>query len=116
MTYISDKLRQKIVAKARNRCGYCLGELRYIFAPLEIEHILPTALGGTDEEENLWLACRLCNSHKGIKTHGTDGLTGRKRRFLILENKTGNGISESKTELKLSAKPQPDAQRFSLCK
>jgi hypothetical protein len=26
---------------------------------LEIEHIIPKALGGSGEEENLWLACRL---------------------------------------------------------
>ena len=64
--------------KAGNRCGYCLGEQRYIFAPLEIDHLLPTAKGGTDNEENLWLACRLCNSYKGTQTHGTDNLTKKK--------------------------------------
>ena len=55
-----------------------MGEQRYIFAPLEIDHILPIALGGTDDEENLWLACRLCNSHKGIQTHGIDSLTKKR--------------------------------------
>lgn len=79
MSYISEKLRQKIIAEARNRCGYCLGEQRYIFAPLEIDHLLPTALGGPDEEENLWLACPFCNSHKGIKIHGKDPVTGKKK-------------------------------------
>lgn len=77
MSYISDKLRQKIISQARNRCGYCLGEQRYIFAPLEIDHILPVALGGTDDEENLWLACHLCNSRKGMKTHGIDEITNK---------------------------------------
>lgn len=78
MSYVSDKLRQKIIEQSRNRCGYCLGEQRYIFAPLEIDHILPTAEGGTDDEENLWMACRLCNSHKGTKTHGIDIYSKRK--------------------------------------
>ena len=78
MSHVSDKLRQKIVEKAKNRCGYCLGEQRYIFAPLEIDHICPTAMGGTNDEENLWLTCRFCNSYKGAKTHGTDSLTRRK--------------------------------------
>ncbi len=78
MSYISDKLRQKIVEQAGNRCGYCLGEQRYIFAPLEIDHLLPTAKGGTDDEENLWLACRLCNSHKGTQIYGIDNHTKRK--------------------------------------
>ncbi len=78
MSYVSDKLRQKIIEQAGNRCGYCLGEQRYIFAPLEIDHILPTAEGGSDDEENLWLACRLCNSHKSTKTYGVDNYTKRK--------------------------------------
>jgi len=39
---------------------------------LEIEHIIPIAAGGTDDEENLWLSCRLCNNAKGAKTHGYD--------------------------------------------
>jgi len=78
MSYISDNLRQKIVEQAGNACGYCLGEQKYIFAPLEIEHILPIAKGGTDDEENLWLACPLCNAHKGIQTHGIDHITNKK--------------------------------------
>lgn len=78
MSYVSGKLRQKIIEQARNRCGYCLGEQRYIFAPLEIDHLLPTAKGGTDTEENLWLACALCNPRKGAKTHETDNVTRRK--------------------------------------
>ena len=78
MSYVSDKLRPKIIEQSQNRCGYCLGEQRYILAPLEIDHLLPTAAGGTDDEENLWLACPLCNLYKGIKTHGIDPLTLRK--------------------------------------
>lgn len=44
---------------------------------LEIEHIVPRVKGGSNSEENLWLACRLCNNAKGIKTRGTDPLTKR---------------------------------------
>ncbi|WP_416675394.1 HNH endonuclease [Egbenema bharatensis] len=36
---------------------------------LEIEYIIPKAVGGSDDEENLWLACRLWNSYKGVQTH-----------------------------------------------
>lgn len=77
MSYLPDKLRQLISEQAGNRCGYCLGEQRYIFAPLEVDHLWPTAAGGTDDEENLWLACPLCNSHKGSTTHEIDPLTKR---------------------------------------
>lgn len=78
MSYVSAKLRQKIVEQAKNRCGYCLGEQRYIFAVLEIEHIYPQALGGETVEENLWLACPLCNSYKGIQISAIDSVTKRK--------------------------------------
>jgi hypothetical protein len=44
---------------------------------LEVEHIIPRAKGGTDDEENLWLACRACNLRKSSQTHGTDPLTTR---------------------------------------
>lgn len=41
-------------------------------ARLEIEHIIPLALSGSDEESNLWLACPLCNSHKSDKVSAID--------------------------------------------
>lgn len=48
---------------------------------LEVEHIVPKAKGGTDDEDNLWLACRLCNNAKNTQTHGTDPLTGQRVRL-----------------------------------
>src|SRR5205823_10359695 len=74
---ISEELRARIRAQAGDRCGYCQSAQRYVFAPLEIDHIIPTARGGTDEEENLWLVCRMCNGFKGDRTHGLDPLTGQ---------------------------------------
>ena len=44
-------------------------------ARLEIEHIIPLAKGGTDEESNLWLACPICNSHKSDKLTAPDPQT-----------------------------------------
>jgi hypothetical protein len=46
-------------------------------ASLEIEHILPRTAGGTDDETNLWLACRLCNCYKADQTYASDPQTGR---------------------------------------
>lgn len=39
---------------------------------LEIDHIVPEALGGDSTEQNLWLACPNCNRHKGQSTHAVD--------------------------------------------
>ena len=74
--YISESLRQQVREQAGYRCGYCCSHQRYVLGPLEIEHIIPQALGGTNDETNLWLACRLCNSYKGAQVDGLDIETG----------------------------------------
>ncbi len=61
MSKISEKLKEKIRQTAQNRCGYCLSQQRYTMSKLEIEHLYPQSEGGQDDEENLWLACGLCN-------------------------------------------------------
>ena len=43
---------------------------------MEIDHIVPEALGGSTEEANLWLACSLCNDHKGSRIAAPDPFTG----------------------------------------
>lgn len=77
MSKISEKLKTKIRQQAKNRCGYCLLPQSLNPALLEIEHLLATANGGTDDEENLWLACRLCNGYKGVQTEAVDPKTGK---------------------------------------
>lgn len=72
---ISEETRQKIIEIAQNRCGYCLSQQRYTMSKLEIEHIHPKHLGGTDTEENLWLSCGLCNRYKRVQTEGFDNET-----------------------------------------
>ena len=41
-------------------------------ARLEVEHIIPLAKGGADDESNLWLACPICNGHKSDKVTALD--------------------------------------------
>lgn len=78
MSQISEEVRSKVREQASDRCGYCLSLQKYVLGILEIEHIIPKAAGGTDDEENLWLACRLCNSYKGVQTQGQDSVSNRK--------------------------------------
>ncbi|MEL7356833.1 MAG: HNH endonuclease [Cyanobacteria bacterium J06560_6] len=75
--YISAELRTRIRQQAGDRCGYCLSLQKYVWGTLEIEHIILKATGGSSREENLWMACRPCNSHKADRTHGTDPLTDK---------------------------------------
>jgi HNH endonuclease len=42
-----------------------------------VEHLIPLARGGSSERNNLWLACVLCNGHKGIQTHALDLITNQ---------------------------------------
>ena len=44
--------------------------------PMHVEHIIPLAAGGSSEEDNLWLACPLCNGYKAVQTHHPDSETG----------------------------------------
>jgi 5-methylcytosine-specific restriction endonuclease McrA len=69
---ISVALRQHVAVAARFRCGYCLTSQRIIGPLLEIDHITPEARGGTADEENLWLACPMCNSHKSDRQEAID--------------------------------------------
>ena len=78
MSQIPEEVRAQIRIQANHQCGYCRSLQKYVLGILEIEHIIPRAAGGTDDEENLWLACRLCNAYKGIQTHARDPVTNRK--------------------------------------
>ena len=73
--YISVVKRQRVAVAAKHRCGYCQTQEMIIGMPLHIEHIIPSAAGGSSEEENLWLACPRCNQYKGERTHAVDEQT-----------------------------------------
>lgn len=77
-SYISRALRERVRAQARYRCGYCLTPEAIVGAPMEIEHIIPESLGGPSDEDNLWLACSLCNQHKGNRIAAIDQATSGK--------------------------------------
>ncbi len=78
---ISEEVRERVRLQAGERCGYCRSQQKYVLGMLELDHLIPTAKGGTDDEDNLWLACRLCNGYKGTQTHGRDPVTGRSVRL-----------------------------------
>ena len=75
-THIPKALRRRVTEQAKHRCGYCLTAEYVVGMPMEIDHILPESLGGLTEAENLWLACSLCNDHKGDRIAALDPETG----------------------------------------
>ena len=63
--------------RAGNACEYChLHQDNSPLAVLHIEHIIPRIHGGTDDLDNLALACIDCNLHKGPNLTGIDPATG----------------------------------------
>jgi hypothetical protein len=80
-THIPKSLREKVSMQARYRCGYCLTSAAVVGTPMELDHIIPESLGGLTVEENLWLACSLCNSHKADRIGVFDAVTGETVRL-----------------------------------
>lgn len=74
--HIPHALRERVSARAGDRCGYCLANERCGIS-IEIDHIIPVVEGGATSEENLWLACRDCNGHKGGRSRACDPVSGR---------------------------------------
>ena len=61
---VGYEVREYILEKWTRKCAYC-GKKD---CPLEIEHIIPKARGGSNRVSNLCLACEPCNKRKGTKT------------------------------------------------
>lgn len=79
--HVPEAVRARVRADAGDRCGYCLAAQEQVYNWLTIEHIIPRGAGGSDDEDNLWLSCQMCNTYKAMQTHGPDPATGRRIRL-----------------------------------
>lgn len=59
---IPKKIRWLVYAKYQGHCAYCGKEITY--KDMQIDHIYPHYLGGSDDVNNLMPACRACNFRK----------------------------------------------------
>ena len=62
-TPLPPALRLQIIDRDGARCRYCGTEQ----GPFHIDHIVPVARGGSDNPDNLGVACKPCNLSKGAK-------------------------------------------------
>ena len=70
---ISAQIRAQVRQRAQNACEYCHPpQDDSPLAALHVEHIIPKIHGGSDDVENLALACIDCNLHKGTNLTGID--------------------------------------------
>lgn len=74
--YVSAALRRLVAERANHACEYCLVPEIAVLAPHEIDHVIAEKHGGPTEQENLALACTLCNKHKGSDVASVDPSDG----------------------------------------
>lgn len=61
---LGRRLRAKILERDGRRCQMCGRTVSEDHVKLQVDHKLPKAWGGTDDEENLWALCVPCNHGK----------------------------------------------------
>ena len=79
--------RAKIWAKYGGRCAYCGCEIS--IKDMQVDHIKPKRSCGTDDIDNLYPSCRLCNHYKRanklevFRSWQLGGLVDRLRKIYI---------------------------------
>lgn len=68
---------QSVRQRAGNRCEYCHLPQEFSGLRFHVEHIVARQHRGTDDTDNLALACPECNLHKGTNLTGIDPDTGK---------------------------------------
>ena len=69
-------VRDLVRKRAAGRCEYCNLHQEHSGLRRHIEHITARQHGGSEDAENLALACHRCNLHKGPNLSGIDPATG----------------------------------------
>lgn len=77
MSAITQQLRRLVEERTRHCCEYCLTQEHIIGMPLEVEHVIPAALGGNTTHRNTCLACPRCNRYKGVQVTAFDNELGQ---------------------------------------
>jgi hypothetical protein len=61
--------------RARHRCEYWRAPEAVFNLPFEVEHVVPTARSGPDDEWNRALSCRSCNLYKSDRIEAFDDVS-----------------------------------------
>lgn len=76
--HISAVLREQVRRDSHARCGYCHSPEALLGMPLDVDHLIPEAVGGHTTRDNLWLACSRCNDFKGDRVDVVDPVTSER--------------------------------------
>lgn len=66
---VSKRLRFEVLRRDGHTCRYCGGQSPDV--KLQVDHVIPVSLGGTDTPDNLVAACKDCNSGKSSASPGS---------------------------------------------
>ncbi len=78
MSKVSQKTKKKVRTRANGICEYCLSQDKYSPTSFSVEHIIPGVNKGTDNLDNLALACQGCNNHKFTRIEFIDPINDKK--------------------------------------
>jgi HNH endonuclease len=73
---INSGIRKLVRERAKFLCEYCHSLEEASAAQFSIDHILPRSVNGSDDLDNLALACQRCNGYRYNFTTGIDPNTG----------------------------------------
>lgn len=80
---INNQIKQLVRKRANYLCEYCHSPERISANRFTLDHIIPKSVGGSDDSDNLALACRRCNErHYNFIT----GLDPQTNTFVSLFN------------------------------
>ena len=72
---VTATARQVVRERAEFRCEYCHADERWQFIRFTLDHVVPQSAAGSDETDNLALACRNCNERRGNCSEAGDSQT-----------------------------------------
>lgn len=72
---VNERTRKFVRARAKYLCEYCHSPERSSSDIFTMDHLIPQSLGGSDEADNLALACRRCNERRYNFTTAIDPQT-----------------------------------------
>lgn len=73
---ISEALQAQVRQRARHLCEYCHASEEWQYVRFTADHIIPLDQNGSDDLNNLALACFHCNRRKSNKLTGIDPESG----------------------------------------
>lgn len=90
---ISPRSRYRVLERSNFACFYCGVPAQLGLTELEVEHVIPVALGGTNDPWNLVAACQGCNLGKGAAMPPERVVVAARQLWASWTEETGSGVA-----------------------